>query len=52
MLPQFDLGICPAGNMQGALGVKPESHVFVGSKASWFDITDRVPQFAELPPRA
>jgi len=24
-------------------------HVFVGSKASWHDITDGLPQFEELP---
>ena len=33
-------------------GVRPESHVFVGSKAPWFDITDDLPQFAQLPPSA
>jgi len=33
-------------------GVRPESHIFVGSKAPWYDITDDLPQFAEsgLPP--
>jgi hypothetical protein len=33
-------------------GVRPESHIFVGSKAPWFDITDDLPQFAEMPPSA
>ncbi len=35
-------------------GVRPESHIFVGSKATWYDITDDLPQFAEsgLPPSA
>ena len=33
-------------------GVRPESHIFVGSKAPWFEITDDLPQFAELPPSA
>jgi hypothetical protein len=39
--------------MQGALdddpGVKPEFHVFVACKAPWFDITDALPQYPELP---
>ena len=26
-------------------GVKAERHVFVGSKAPWFDITDDLPQY-------
>jgi hypothetical protein len=33
-------------------GVRPESHIFVGSKAPWFNITDDLPQFAEMPPSA
>jgi len=27
----------------------PESHIFVGSKAPWFEITDDLPQFDEFP---
>jgi hypothetical protein len=27
----------------------PTAHIFVGSKASWFEITDSLPQYAELP---
>lgn len=50
VLPQFDLGICPAGNMLGDLGVKPESHIFVGSKAAWYTITDDLPQHEKYPP--
>ena len=30
--------------------VAPAFHVFVGSKAPWFEITDRLPQFETLPP--
>ncbi len=50
VLPQFDLAICPAGNLQGDLGIKPESHIFVGSKASWYTITDALPQHEKYPP--
>jgi hypothetical protein len=33
-------------------GLRAICHVFVGSKAPWFDITDTLPQYDELPPRA
>jgi hypothetical protein len=31
-------------------GRRPAGHVFVGSKAPWYEITDDLPQFAEFPP--
>jgi len=31
------------------LGVRPGAHIFVGSKAPWFEITDKLPQFKEFP---
>ena len=31
-------------------GIRPSRHIFVGSKAPWFTITDDLPQFAERPP--
>jgi hypothetical protein len=30
-------------------GIRPSFHVFVGSKAPWFEITDELPQFRGLP---
>jgi hypothetical protein len=37
----------------GSLGdppsIRPTSHMFVGSKAPWFEITDDLPQFEEYP---
>lgn len=30
--------------------IRPACHVFVGSKAPWFEITDDLPQYPELPP--
>jgi hypothetical protein len=31
--------------------IRPTAHIFVGSKASWFTITDALPQYAEhIPP--
>jgi hypothetical protein len=29
---------------------RPACHVFVGSKAPWFEITDDLPQYAEYAP--
>ena len=42
--------LCPAGNLEGELGIKPQAHIFVGSKASWYDITDSLAQYEEYPP--
>jgi hypothetical protein len=30
-------------------GIRPMFHVFIGSKAPWYEITDALPQYAELP---
>jgi hypothetical protein len=27
--------------------IRPTAHIFVGSKAPWFEITDELPQFEE-----
>lgn len=47
-----DAGIvlCPAGNLDGDLGIKPQAHMFTGSKAPWYDITDSLPQHEAYPP--
>jgi hypothetical protein len=42
--------IVPAGSLDSDPGAQPLAHIHVGSKAAWFDITDRLPQYAELPP--
>jgi hypothetical protein len=31
-------------------GVHPESHIFVRSKAPWYEITDNLPQYPGYPP--
>lgn len=41
----------PLGTLDTDPGVKPACHVFVGSKAPWYDITDKLPQYEELPVR-
>jgi hypothetical protein len=35
------------GALDADPGVRPRNHIFVGSKAPWFEITDSLPQFAE-----
>lgn len=37
------------GSLADEPSVRPSIHIFVGSKAPWFDITDDLPQFEELP---
>lgn len=39
------------GTVDGDPGIKPESHIFVGSKAEWYDICDNLPHFAERSPK-
>jgi hypothetical protein len=44
------VGEVVVGTIDGDPGLRPCEHIFVGSKASWFDITDTLPQFEEWPP--
>lgn len=36
------------GTLQDAPSIRPSEHIFVGSKAPWFTITDGLPQHDEL----
>ena len=38
------------GSVEGDPGVRPEAHIFVGSKAVWDVITDDLPQYDERSP--
>ena len=38
------------GTVEGDPGVRPEAHIFVDSKAPWYEIEDDLPQFDERPP--
>ena len=40
------------GTLDDDPNVQPAFHVFVGSKAPWFEITDRLPQYETVPPPA
>jgi hypothetical protein len=36
------------GSLADAPSIRPSEHIYVGSKAPWFDITDDLPQHDEL----
>jgi len=35
------------GSLVDAPSIRPDHHIFVGSKAPWYEITDELPQFEE-----
>ena len=35
------------GSLVDAPSIRPDHHIFVGSKAPWYEITDDLPQFEE-----
>jgi hypothetical protein len=39
----------PAGNVEGEIDRRLDRHIFVGSKAVWYDITDDATQFEAYP---
>lgn len=46
-----DLGMAmvPAGALDQNPGIRPQAHIYVGSKAPWFEITDDLAQFEAMP---
>ena len=44
-----EAALLPAGAIDSPLRRLPAVHLYVGSKAPWFDITDSWPQFEEMP---
>jgi hypothetical protein len=40
----------PAGNFDGDPGLRPQLHIFVASKAPWYEIPDALPRFDAFPP--
>jgi len=50
--PKSDLFFIHVGTIDGDPGVRIESHMFVGSKAPWFEITDALPQHDTYPPQS
>jgi hypothetical protein len=45
--PSRDLVVVPMGALDDDPGVRPREHIFVASKAPWFEIADGLPRFAE-----
>ncbi len=50
MLTSHGLALLPAGPLEGELGLTPQAHMFVASKAPWYTITDELPRHDEYPP--
>ncbi|GAB2607166.1 GFA family protein [Ramlibacter solisilvae] len=44
------VGEVVVGTLDGDSGTRPREHIFVGSKAPWYEIADALPQFKEWPP--
>jgi hypothetical protein len=38
----------PLGTLEDTPSIRPTAHIFVGSKAPWFEITDDLPQHVEF----
>lgn len=53
-VPRVDKGrgiaIVPLGGLDDDPGVRPREHIWVGSKASWYEIPGGLPQYPEGPP--
>ena len=41
--------VVPCGSLEAFPGKQPRGHIFTGSKAPWYEITDGLPQWEELP---
>ncbi|HVS25433.1 MAG TPA: GFA family protein [Gammaproteobacteria bacterium] len=48
--PKAGFAVAPAGNLDGDPGIRAQVHMFVGSKAPWYTITDSLPQHEAIPP--
>ena len=40
----------PAGSLDDPPGIEPRGHIYVAYKAPWFELSDDLPRFDELPP--
>jgi len=43
------VAVIPAGVLDADPGMHPQANIYVASKAPWYEITDDLPQFAEMP---
>jgi hypothetical protein len=49
-MPEAGFAIAPAGNLEDDPGIRPQAHMFAGSKARWYTIADSLPQHEGYPP--
>jgi hypothetical protein len=49
--PERDYAVIPLGSLDDVPAMPPPNHIFVDSKASWFEIADDLPRYPEGPPR-
>ena len=53
-MPRLDRGrglaVIPMGSLDDDPGIRPQRHIFVASKAPWYEIADSLPQHDEGPP--
>ena len=50
LIEQMGMAMLTAGNIIEDTVIRPQFHIFVGSKAPWYDITDDLPQHEANPP--
>jgi len=50
--PNRGIAVVPMGSLDDDPGIRPTAHIFVGSKAPWFEIADDLPQYKESTPPA
>ena len=46
----YNIVTLPAGTIDQDPGIRPQAHIYVGSKAPWVEIDDDLPQFEGMPP--
>ena len=44
-----EVAVIPAGALDFDPGMHPQANIFVDSKAPWYDITDDLPKFSQMP---
>jgi hypothetical protein len=42
--------VVPAGSLDVDPGIRPGGHIFTGSRAPWFAVTDRLAQYGRASP--
>jgi hypothetical protein len=50
IVPNRSYLVIPMGSVEGEPGSRPREHIFVGSKAPWYEIADALPQHEEYAP--